>query len=710
MNNSKNSTNLLQEKLFNGYFYSSNELTIKHTQGNNILPELADLIKKQKSTLPNEEATEHFFKAEEAFFNNQFKSALKHYLSATKVPLYRAYCYRTSAYIARKQGNTVQSKGFAKKALKVNPKDYLSLKILSELLPPNNQNPEVQHIKEQLNKIKNYYDSSSNTSTFSESLEPSQTHTAIGLDNSEIEELTDLFRVDSETPESFENTSESKTLHEEESSSQIINHFKNPELFKNKERIHNTPSTNMELEMHKEQIVTQKTEELDSNLSETSSLSNKDSNTNSLETENRHSMAYQELKELAASNFSVKKQSTNEFINSQLGFDMSNEQTLGQRIQSFRSEQTKLISDYVNATKMHSKKLTNALYVLHGWNNTFQEEARGLNESTSFSSQLLLDQTKNTSGGYFISWNGKGVVINPGENFLENFHKEGLHIKDIDYVIVTKANQEAYSDLKAIYELNYRLNSTNNSLHIIQYYLNQQAHRTIGPLLKPNFKQERNTIHCLELYLDSPDIETVSLNETMTLQYFPTITRETSSHTSARNQAISSSPLSCLGIKLELSSPETQSIEKVIGYVSGSAWSPLLSQHLSKCDVLISGFENTNSDDYNKLKYNIDSLGFFGTASLIEDAAPKLLICSEFGGQEGDIRLEVSKKFRQENAFGKQKGTVVLPGDIGCTVDLKKSMLLCSVNKTLIDPSQVRVVKNQDSFGKLQYLSPNCFL
>lgn len=394
------------------------------------------------------------------------------------------------------------------------------------------------------------------------------------------------------------------------------------------------------------------------------------------------------LNELAtSSDFTVEQASTNTFLSEKLGINPDANLAIEQCIQSFQRHQNEVVGRYLRPSETPTPLTQNFLYVLNGW----EYEAQGTDlDETKF---LLPEQYRKTSGGYYLRWNNKGIVINPGKNFLKNFHAKGLHVQDINYVIVTRDCKSAYAEVTAIYDLNYQLNINGAELHIIHYYLNQTTHRELTSRLKPNFKQERNTVHCLELYVDSPDLETLDLCEGIALSYFPTPTP------------------SCLGIQFALQGESSsQEQEITVGYVSGSPWSPSLAHNLSSCDVLIAGFENTHPDDFGKIKYNKESLGYFGTTSLVEEAAPKLLLSCEHGGREGDIRMEVVKKMRQECAFGSRQNSVILPGDTGLCVDLRTLQVCCSVSKELVDPTVVRVTKSKSAFGRLEYLSPSCFI
>lgn len=425
-----------------------------------------------------------------------------------------------------------------------------------------------------------------------------------------------------------------------------------------------------------------------------------------------------ELDQLAESDYSFESDTTSQFIQNELGITLDSSQTLEQRIAGFQHSRQRLLNEYLRMAEGRPELSDSFLAILHGWcydetTSTTPSAAAG-SEAARF---LLSQGERTTSGGYFLRWHGTGIAINPGPGFLNHFHNEGFHIRDIDMVIVTKDAKESYANVQAIYELNYQLNTATPELHIIHYYLNQQAHQTLAPALKPNFKQERHTIHCLELYVDSPEIEKIELSDTISLHYFPTSSHETSTQAIPKGSERQIGRGSSLGMTLELSSKDGREIPGAegrttlrLGYVAGTMWSPLLSHHLGRCDLLLTGFGSTDSSDYGKLKYAESCLGYFGIYSLLEEVSPSLLVYSEISGHDGDIRLEIAKKMRQEYLFGENTKTVIVPGDTGLHVDLEQLALRCSVTGAHVRPQEIKVIKSKDSFGKLQYLSPSCFI
>lgn len=398
-----------------------------------------------------------------------------------------------------------------------------------------------------------------------------------------------------------------------------------------------------------------------------------------------------------------KEEASNRFIATELGVDLDSEKALEARIQRFQQWRTDLVCNYLEESKKSREVKDQALYILNGWTEDRLHPT---------SCTLLEEHTRKNSGGFFFRWNGQGVVINPGTNFLDLFHSHGLYIKDIDHVIVTRDNPVAHSDIKRIYDLNYQLNKVNPDLHVINYYINHSAYQDLSHVLKPNFKQERHTLHSLELFLDSPDIETIELGDGIALNYFSTSSRESFTSNTAFKESRNGAQIHCLGVRLDLTQGQTGETLSV-GYVSGTAWSPLLAHHLGPCNILITGFGHTNASDYGKLSYNERSLGYFGTYTLLEEVKPKLLLCAEFEGCEGDVRLEATRKLRKEYQTANPSTDAVptiLPADNGLFIDLKTQKIKCSVSNILIEPNEIVVTKTHETFGRLCYLSPTCLL
>ncbi len=449
-----------------------------------------------------------FFSAERAFYEKQYKAALKHYLEAKGLPQHQFFCYRASAYLFNSLGQTDKALEFAQKTLQLAPSDALTATLIRAL------------------------------SQTQASTEPEIAH-KISLGHAELTEISDMF------DEAAEREEEEKTP---------------------------------PLQTH---------------------------------------------------------------------------------IQTFQREQQERLEAYFRQADQRSGQQEPIFLVLDGW------------ESEAGDSEWWLSGgPQHTSGGYFMRWRGKGIAVNPGAHFLKRFHRAGLHIHDIDFVVVTRPDLPNYRDVQAIYNLNYRLNSGRADLHIIHYYLHRETYQEIARSLAPHFKQERDSVHCLELYLDSPELERIDLSEGIVLHYFPTAC---------------DGQQAALGIRFDLQTEEGEHL--CLGYAPAP-----LSPHLKGCDIVVTALSNS-------LK------GILPSPS--HGVAPQLLLCSEFNGTEGDLRLETVKQMRQHWAGS---STIILPTDSGLCLSLVPLGVHCSVKSAPLDPRSVHVYKATDAFGSLCYVGPDCVL
>ncbi len=67
-------------------------------------------------------------------------------------------------------------------------------------------------------------------------------------------------------------------------------------------------------------------------------------------------------------------------------------------------------------------------------------------------------------GGYFLYWNNKGIVIDPGFNYIENLYCQDLTIGDIDAILITHGHNDHYIDLDPTLTLLYQYNEIAENL------------------------------------------------------------------------------------------------------------------------------------------------------------------------------------------------------------------------------------------------------
>jgi len=94
-------------------------------------------------------------------------------------------------------------------------------------------------------------------------------------------------------------------------------------------------------------------------------------------------------------------------------------------------------------------------------------------------------------GGYFLMWYGKGVVIDPGYDFIRNFYEEGFTLNDINAVIITHSHPDHDDDLSTLTTLIVEWNEFHKSMGYeeegnvrLDLFLNESTHMKFASWLK----------------------------------------------------------------------------------------------------------------------------------------------------------------------------------------------------------------------------------
>lgn len=283
-------------------------------------------------------------------------------------------------------------------------------------------------------------------------------------------------------------------------------------------------------------------------------------------------------------------------------------------------------------------------------------------------------------GGLFIHWEGKGIVIDPGINFIENFHNSNLYAQDINYVIVTHNHIDHKCDLNKIIDLDYQFDLK------IKYYLDEITYSECIQFFDGSL--HKNKIFAISFSETNEICTNEILKNKITMISFKTM-----------HNCIGS-----FGIKLELKGKENI----ILSYTSDTAFYKKLPKYLEDSQIIIANFSETNKKDLYLEEYKTDHLGLYGCHSVLEGLKikPDIFFLSEFWGGLGDIRVEISKRLKSL-----QKGNaVVIPIDIGMICTLPDLKLCCSSCKHFYSANDIRVLKPMLSSPKtdLQYLCKNC--
>lgn len=293
--------------------------------------------------------------------------------------------------------------------------------------------------------------------------------------------------------------------------------------------------------------------------------------------------------------------------------------------------QKKMLSDENN----DKDSMAATLYVLRRWNSY---------------TPILPGKPRSLGGGYFLVYNDKGTVIDPGYDFLPNFTHAGLSLQDIDDICITHLHADHIADLENIILLNYELK------------------KRLGKKQKLKIFAGTNVIEHLKKRIDSLDYKNDFNVEIINSEEF--------------NKINNNSPIK---IKLndsyhcEENSDKYRSTDLIfnflkdinIGFTSDTEWHNELPEQYGDCSVLVAHLGQVYPKDLDKVG-NIRSfnssgeeehfekrnhLGLAGIKSLVDGIIeknnnstkryPRLVIISEFGEELGVYRHKIARKLNK---------------------------------------------------------------
>ena len=288
----------------------------------------------------------------------------------------------------------------------------------------------------------------------------------------------------------------------------------------------------------------------------------------------------------------------------------------------------------------------NYLVVLRRWN--------------SFTPKIPNRGTAKQGGGYFLVWKGKGIVIDPGFDFMNNFDKMRYSIRDIDAVVLTHAHTDHTADFEALLCLKYELSKKSRDDSRVDLFLN------IGTMNK--FIGWISRVKCVG--------KIVSLNPGDSIEpegYHMSLKAMAAKHSDVIGE-------NCLGLVFDLKEG-SRPISK-LGITSDTGWSSRIERQYRGCELLCAHLGSIGENEFieslplkGKKRLYGQHLGLIGTISIIKSIHPSLSIISEFGEELGNDRYQIAAAI---NSFLGAK-TKCLTGDIGLRVQLPSLAIYCDI-------------------------------
>ena len=321
--------------------------------------------------------------------------------------------------------------------------------------------------------------------------------------------------------------------------------------------------------------------------------------------------------------------------------------------------------EILEAKRKYEEKLTNSLkprdsplsdnffLVLRRWN--------------SYTPVIPTSTESNVGGGYFLSWKGRGIVIDPGFDFVDNLFNNNLRIYDIDAVIITHAHVDHCSDFESILTLLFEYNERNKKKKI-DVFMNLGAMKKFlgwisiakdeNALINRLYPLERGIHYDLGDYNLQLTVTKAIHNEVLTEDY-------------------------SVGLIFELynEGKYTQENPFRIGYTSDTKHDENVENQYKDVDIIIPHLGSIDEHDFSteERKPHPNHLMLTGVISTIYKSRAKLAIISEFGEELEEHRVTIVGALNR--VFQRYDKTRCLTGDIGLNVlipDLKVKCHYCS--------------------------------
>ncbi len=327
-----------------------------------------------------------------------------------------------------------------------------------------------------------------------------------------------------------------------------------------------------------------------------------------------------------------------------------------------------------------------------------------------------------TGGGYFLKWHGKGIVIDPGFDFMDNFHDAKLHLKEVDAVLVSHNHSDHNYDLSSLDDLRYEL------------------HRR-WKVLNPKDRKKHDVSRCL--FVIDEDTSKTFRDDNADHRGLPMKFSEADAQRERWLERLNELPLTiehfkvqhgsdvphAMGMRLRLHDGKNGT-DFIFGYTGDTRWHPPLKDELANCDVLLAhismpsdeellddseysarlgkekgagGFEVLPSDGF-----KATHLGYRGIIELIVATQPKMVLVGEFWAGLADLRVDLVKGIRRKVLERTGKDIPILPTGLGFRLLMPSLEVLCTSCERSVPHGDLKIAPAANPFGPLSYLCPGC--
>ena len=331
-----------------------------------------------------------------------------------------------------------------------------------------------------------------------------------------------------------------------------------------------------------------------------------------------------------------------------------------------------------------------------------------------------VEDNRSRGGGYFIYHQGKGIVIDPGYNFIENFHEANGRVHDIDAIVITHAHNDHTTDFESLCTLLYKYNKDikdQSRKKRISLYLNNGAFKKFSGILNLQDHSYIDKVYTLNrgnnytlpsgvglMVLPAFHDEIVSRDQSVGLLFSIPI------GDGDMRKLLFTSDTGLFPLKLE----DTKFVPNTDG--TDELWQEYPDAARNGVDVLVTHIGSVNKNeivvDLNKGVHEClypNHLGVIGVCRMITKLRSRLAIVSEFGEELRSSRCflvrQIDRIVKEVLRGAEDPPPAVLPGDLAFRYDIGAHKVCCE-NGEWIDCEDVRYLyKDTSRKEDILYLS-----
>ena len=335
-----------------------------------------------------------------------------------------------------------------------------------------------------------------------------------------------------------------------------------------------------------------------------------------------------------------------------------------------------------------------------------------LREWNSFTPVIPDRHEIDRGGGYFIRYKGKGIVIDPGYDFIKNFGAVGGRVFDIDHIVLTHAHGDHTQDFEPLLSLLHEFNQKHKPARK-QVYIYMSAGtarkfsgylplRGVGyvarvEVLNPGRKHDPQVVPLHKLDGATLTVLQAYHDDVVTLDYCVGLGFEFDFYDKTR-RVVFTGDTGLFPVKKN-DSNEILSDDKGRPRVDvqiDKALYQLYPAKFREADFMVVHIGSVKEYEFKRLdsilELNTEAKQFFypnhlglrGVATVLDKLRPKCVVISEWGEELKDIRFEIVRRlaaFLEKRKAAGEKDVYIVPGDLTVIYDIAEGSFFCHDDK-----------------------------